>query len=424
MPLGAVADAVDLLAGVRHLLLDPHLVGVQVHQTALEAQPAGAEESLVDACGAEHVGAEVADERHRREPERPAGDEHGDAGRVGERGRDEQPVRDDDELALARAARARGSRRSCSRRARPPRLRRRARPRPRAIARLRVDLEPEPQVEPDLRLPPAERLHTAAHAGDEALSRHVRSGRCGPLPPKPKTIPQVPQPERNRASRAARAPAACALPATNRGNHGARRCARPYARTRDVSRATCPQLSKLNQIESAFVNWSRMRADSRPWTRRSALDRLRRARDRDAVVGLRQLGHALPRLPLARRRARRSSERIADAALVHRLTGCCPRVALHIPWDARRRLRRAAPLRRGAGHPDRRDQPEPLRRRRLPARQPLPPRPGRPRRRRSSTAVECIEIAERGRLERRSASGSPTAPTTPARTTCAAATRG
>src|SRR4051794_41275540 len=32
--------------------------------------------------------------------------------------------------------------------------------------------------------------------------------------------------------------------------------------------------------------------------------------------------------------ARNASERIADAALVHRLTGCCPSVALHIPWDA------------------------------------------------------------------------------------------
>src|SRR4051794_13231879 len=31
--------------------------------------------------------------------------------------------------------------------------------------------------------------------------------------------------------------------------------------------------------------------------------------------------------------ARNASERIADAALVHRLTGCCPSVALHIPWD-------------------------------------------------------------------------------------------
>jgi L-rhamnose isomerase/sugar isomerase len=31
--------------------------------------------------------------------------------------------------------------------------------------------------------------------------------------------------------------------------------------------------------------------------------------------------------------ARTVWERIADAALVHRLTGCCPSVALHIPWD-------------------------------------------------------------------------------------------
>jgi L-rhamnose isomerase / sugar isomerase len=32
--------------------------------------------------------------------------------------------------------------------------------------------------------------------------------------------------------------------------------------------------------------------------------------------------------------ARDAHERIADAALVHRLTGCCPSVAVHIPWDA------------------------------------------------------------------------------------------
>ena len=31
--------------------------------------------------------------------------------------------------------------------------------------------------------------------------------------------------------------------------------------------------------------------------------------------------------------ARTVQERIADAGLVHRLTGCCPRVAIHIPWD-------------------------------------------------------------------------------------------
>ena len=32
--------------------------------------------------------------------------------------------------------------------------------------------------------------------------------------------------------------------------------------------------------------------------------------------------------------ARDVRERIDDAALVHRLTGCCPSVAVHIPWDA------------------------------------------------------------------------------------------
>ena len=31
--------------------------------------------------------------------------------------------------------------------------------------------------------------------------------------------------------------------------------------------------------------------------------------------------------------ARTVWERIDDAALVHALTGCCPSVALHIPWD-------------------------------------------------------------------------------------------
>jgi L-rhamnose isomerase/sugar isomerase len=32
--------------------------------------------------------------------------------------------------------------------------------------------------------------------------------------------------------------------------------------------------------------------------------------------------------------ARDARERIADAGLVHRLTACCPSVAIHIPWDA------------------------------------------------------------------------------------------
>ena len=49
---------------------------------------------------AEDVGAEIADERHRRQAQHPAGDEHGDAGGVRERRRDEQAVRDHDELPL------------------------------------------------------------------------------------------------------------------------------------------------------------------------------------------------------------------------------------------------------------------------------------------------------------------------------------
>jgi L-rhamnose isomerase/sugar isomerase len=44
--------------------------------------------------------------------------------------------------------------------------------------------------------------------------------------------------------------------------------------------------------------------------------------------------------------ARNVHERIGDAALVHRLTGCCPTVALHIPWDA---VDDYAELRRYAG---------------------------------------------------------------------------
>jgi L-rhamnose isomerase / sugar isomerase len=56
--------------------------------------------------------------------------------------------------------------------------------------------------------------------------------------------------------------------------------------------------------------------------------------------------------------ARTVQERIADAALVHRLTGCCPRVALHIPWDAvddygqLRRLAEQEGVRIGAVNPN------------------------------------------------------------------------
>ena len=56
--------------------------------------------------------------------------------------------------------------------------------------------------------------------------------------------------------------------------------------------------------------------------------------------------------------ARDVRERIDDAALVHRLTGCCPSVALHIPWDAvddygeLRRYAEAQGVRLGAINPN------------------------------------------------------------------------
>jgi L-rhamnose isomerase/sugar isomerase len=56
--------------------------------------------------------------------------------------------------------------------------------------------------------------------------------------------------------------------------------------------------------------------------------------------------------------ARNAWERIDDAALVHRLTGCCPSVALHIPWDrvddwaALRRHAEEQGLRIGAVNPN------------------------------------------------------------------------
>ena len=173
MPFRAVKDPVDELAGVRHLLLDANLVRVQVHQPALETQAARTEEAFVDPRRPQHVGAEVADERHRRQPQRAAGDEHRDPGRVSERGGDEQAVRDDDQLPL----RAQLEREVVGRRARvegdclPFADQRRCAARDRAFA---LHLETKPQVEADLGLPVAESAHAAPHTGREPLARQQR----------------------------------------------------------------------------------------------------------------------------------------------------------------------------------------------------------------------------------------------------------
>ena len=203
VPLGAVEDPVHLLAGVRHLLLDAHLVRVEVHQAAREAQAPRAEEALVDPRRAKHVCAEVADERHRRQAQHPAGDEDGDPRSVGERGGDEQPVGDDDELTL----RAQLEREVVRGRARVQRDRlafadhggRRARDRA-----LLLDLEAQAQVEAGLGLVVLKRPDAAANAGDETLARelgqvaphrHLRNGECLRKFRNRKVVPRLEQAE-------------------------------------------------------------------------------------------------------------------------------------------------------------------------------------------------------------------------------------
>jgi L-rhamnose isomerase/sugar isomerase len=89
----------------------------------------------------------------------------------------------------------------------------------------------------------------------------------------------------------------------------------------------------------------------------SAIERLRRLEIETPSWGYGNSGtrfHVFP-WPGA---ARTVHERVADAALVHRLTGCCPSVALHIPWDAvddygeLRRFAEAEGVRIGAINPN------------------------------------------------------------------------
>lgn len=88
---------------------------------------------------------------------------------------------------------------------------------------------------------------------------------------------------------------------------------------------------ETSAIESEFVNRPRI-VQTPAMDERSALDRLRGLELETPSWGYGNSGtrfHVYP-WPGA---ARDVHERIADAALVHRLTGSCPRVALHFPWD-------------------------------------------------------------------------------------------
>ena len=117
------------------------------------------------------------------------------------------------------------------------------------------------------------------------------------------------------------------------------------------------------------------------------------AADRAAVVGVRQLRHAVqgvrpagvPRDPY---------EKIADAAQVHRFTGVAPTVALHIPWDKvddyGDLAAHAEDLGVALGH----DQLEHVPGRRLHARQRLPPRRRGSGARRIDHLLECVDIMD------------------------------
>ena len=61
-PLRLVGDADDALAGGGHLALDLHLVRVEIHEAALDADPPRAEEAPVEASAAQDARREVADD--------------------------------------------------------------------------------------------------------------------------------------------------------------------------------------------------------------------------------------------------------------------------------------------------------------------------------------------------------------------------
>ena len=146
------------------------------------------------------------------------------------------------------------------------------------------------------------------------------------------------------------------------------------------------------------------------------------AGDRDPVVGLRRLRHALRHVPAARPAARRvraaRRRRRGPPADRDRARG---RAAL--PVGRGRRLRRAARAHRGARAARRRRQPEPVPGPRLQARLGHAPR-RRPCASAPSRTCSSASRSPRRWARPRSRCGSPTARTTPARTTCARAGAG
>src|SRR5207253_1990690 len=136
--------------------------------------------------------------------------------------------------------------------------------------------------------------------------------------------------ERNRDFRAGEARTACAPAASDYENRLRRRCARPYARLTGKSRATNYLRNETERNQGR--NLAGHASDSLLMTDVAVLARLAALEIETPSWGYGNSGtrfHVYP-WPGA---ARTVWERIDDAALVHELTGCCPSVALHIPWD-------------------------------------------------------------------------------------------
>src|SRR5262249_21525572 len=179
---------------------------------------------------------------------------------------------------------------------------------------------------------PAEALARPRERARRALGARAPSGHSAPSLLKPKTSPKVPKQEANHASRAFATRAASARVGRDCEDPPRRRCARPYARDSPLVNLLPTGTYETRRNERRFAI-ARECVRLTPMDENALLEALGRLEIETPSWGYGNSGtrfHVYP-WPGA---ARHVYERIADAALVHRLTGCCPSVAVHIPWDA------------------------------------------------------------------------------------------
>ena len=180
-----------------------------------------------------------------------------------------------------------------------------------------------------LRLTVLERPGTAADPRYEPLARELPEI-ARTVTSKRQTSAKVPQPERNRVSPTGAARVASALVCERFVRSTTSSMERQYVRRLWKS---IPVFDfRIRPYRKRTRNSRKDQADSLHGRTRGAHE-ARRLQIETPSWGYGNSGtrfHVYP-WPGA---ARTVQERIADAALVHRLTGCCPSVALHIPWDA------------------------------------------------------------------------------------------